>query len=315
MCGVLSYKTKTGKRLTKKEQAQRQAITEAMFLAMTKRGTDSTGLATADAKHYSLYKNIVSADVFIKDHKSQALLKNNSPLLIGHTRQATTGFITQKNAHPFQRGNIIGCHNGQVQNYLEIDDNVEVDSEVIFSELNKNGNNYRKTFKRLSGDFVILWTDTNELNSLYFVAHDNPLAIAKVPSLDTYFLCSYAFDLEMILTASGLKFEMGKVKENRVYVIDEKNKIYEDKIKFKKASRIIYSDEKYWEAEAMKWEKESPNEVANDDFNCCMCGTALTDRLYYNDHTAEAYCEICYPDIEQYGYGKFELLELRGDKI
>jgi len=53
--------------------------------------------------------------------------------VFGHARFATTGTISQRNAHPFQYGRITGAHNGVVYNFGDLKQSgMEVDSESIF---------------------------------------------------------------------------------------------------------------------------------------------------------------------------------------
>lgn len=59
--------------------------------------------------------------------------------VMGHTRYASTGEVTIKNAHPFELGSLIGAHNGIVANHQELNvrhqRTCEVDSEHIFLHL------------------------------------------------------------------------------------------------------------------------------------------------------------------------------------
>lgn len=65
-------------------------------------------------------------------------LMNHETALI-HTRYATWGDKTAENSHPFQVGNILGVHNGQIYNHREVAAKYEieynVDSELIFHQL------------------------------------------------------------------------------------------------------------------------------------------------------------------------------------
>ena len=44
-------------------------------------------------------------------------INNDTISIIGHTRAATTGAVTTRNAHPFSYGSIIGAHNGIIDNW------------------------------------------------------------------------------------------------------------------------------------------------------------------------------------------------------
>jgi glucosamine--fructose-6-phosphate aminotransferase (isomerizing) len=127
---------------------------------------------------------------------------------IGHTRWATHGRPTEENAHPHRdcTGNIVVVHNGIIENYLELKQQLaakghkfqtETDTEVIahLIEANYNGgpleNAVQKTVKQLSGVFALAVLSTRDPQKIvaarlgppaviglgqkeYFVASDIP---------------------------------------------------------------------------------------------------------------------------------------------
>src|ERR1700685_171411 len=98
---------------------------------------------------------------------------------IGHTRWATHGRPTEENAHPHRdcKGEIVVVHNGIVENYVELKQELEreghkfvteTDTEIVAHLVEKymDGgpleNAVRKTVKRLSGDYALAILSTKD---------------------------------------------------------------------------------------------------------------------------------------------------------
>ncbi len=140
------------------------------------RGYDSAGVA------------VVSQNGKLEIRRASGKLRNLeeavrlSPLEgmygIGHTRWATHGRPTEENAHPHRdcTGEIVVVHNGIIENYLELKQQLaakghkfvtETDTEVIahLVEANLNGkleNAVQKTVKQLSGVYALAVVSTKD---------------------------------------------------------------------------------------------------------------------------------------------------------
>lgn len=108
MCGIVGY--------IGEKTAQDVLITELKRLEY--RGYDSAGIMTLSPQHSATLlraKGKVSALVDIASAHT-----TTDTMGIGHTRWATHGAPSERNAHPHQVGNIYVVHNGIIENYQEL---------------------------------------------------------------------------------------------------------------------------------------------------------------------------------------------------
>jgi glucosamine 6-phosphate synthetase-like amidotransferase/phosphosugar isomerase protein len=285
MCGICGYVT------TNKNKRNVSAF-KALLIANESRGDQSTGIALEG----KIIKAVECSSDFVTTVKDEVIQK--SLFAMGHTRFATTGTISKKNAHPFQYGAITGVHNGIVTNYTDVTPEVTVDSEAIFKLLERHKNNYKAVFKRLTGVFAIAWTYKGDL---YLVRHDNPLSIAI--SGDTVFFSSEFYHLYSVMYASGVNFEIiEEIEPDLVYKITPDLTITKEKIKFKKDSytkvtKTPYSS--YYDTDDYK--EQSPElifEALMDYTGCATCGILGLDHGYVNMNTYEAYCLDCVEKLD-----------------
>jgi len=143
---------------------------------MEYRGYDSVGVATKSENQISVKKGIGKVD-----EVNESLKLSNLPgnIGIGHTRWATHGKVTDENAHPHSSnsGKITIVHNGVIENFTELKENLqkngftfksETDTEVIVNLIQQNLSKYSdvkksilKTVSQLKGHFafVVMFDD------------------------------------------------------------------------------------------------------------------------------------------------------------
>lgn len=136
------------------------------------RGYDSAGLSVLNEGKIKT----VRAEGKIKALEDKLSKENfNGHLGIGHTRWATHGAPSERNAHPHRVGDISLVHNGIIENYLEIkkdllkrnaviksDTDSELVAHLINEEIQKTNNLFQavqKTLGKLVGAFsiVVIW--------------------------------------------------------------------------------------------------------------------------------------------------------------
>ncbi len=112
---------------------------------------------------------------------------------IGHTRWATHGGVSDRNAHPHKSGKVTLVHNGIIENYAllkeeyELEDKLvsETDTEVVAALINKfyNGDPkaaIKRAVKKIKGTyaFVIMFDDIPD--TIFAVRNVSPIVVARV---------------------------------------------------------------------------------------------------------------------------------------
>ncbi|WP_086252811.1 glutamine--fructose-6-phosphate transaminase (isomerizing) [Campylobacter devanensis] len=183
MCGIVGY---IGKK--EKKNIILNGLKELEY-----RGYDSAGMAIISGNEMSYYKAVGKLENLASKMKECQYLGNG--VAIGHTRWATHGKPTEINAHPHLGEYSFVIHNGIIENYKELKDELEAsgvkflsqtDTEVIvhlFEEYNKSAKTpfeaYKKTISRLKGAYATLLVSKSSPDEIFFAKNAAPLIIAR----------------------------------------------------------------------------------------------------------------------------------------
>lgn len=179
MCGIIGC-------VSHKEDAIEKVIDGLKHLEY--RGYDSAGIAFLENNEIIIKKEvgrISNLEKLINDEKSY--------VSIGHTRWATHGKPTKINAHPHSQGNITLVHNGIIENFMEIknellnngcsfvsDTDTEVAGAYIDYLYSQNRNMIRalsEASKRFLGSYSFGIINSNEPDKIYAIRKDSPLIV------------------------------------------------------------------------------------------------------------------------------------------
>lgn len=208
------------------------------------RGYDSAGIAIHNGSH----TDVVRAEGKLKNLVTKIdKLKVCGSVGIGHTRWATHGKPSEKNAHPHRVGSTIIVHNGIIENYEELklllpkkgkELKSETDTEVVahLIELNRSSEAnflkaFRKTIAQLEGTYAILALDEKDPQVLYVAKKDSPIVIglgekenfvaSDVPAL-------LPFTRNVIFLENG---DISVIEKNKVTFYDKNSKKVTKKVK------------------------------------------------------------------------------------
>ncbi len=169
------------------------------------RGYDSVGIATYSSSGIKIKKDKGKIDDVSKDLHLEEL---PGEIGIGHVRWATHGLPTQINAHPHTdcEGKIAVVHNGIIENYKELKDQLQreghlfksqTDTEVIphlIEKYSKEGADLEdainKAINKLHGSYAFAVISVDEPNKIMGVRKESPLILGLGDG--EYFLASDA---------------------------------------------------------------------------------------------------------------------------
>ena len=174
------------------------------------RGYDSAGCAMLSAKKHKL--NVYKAKGKVSDLVKFAEGKDVSGSIgIAHTRWATHGVPSEVNAHPHvsQSGNLTLVHNGIIENYATLREQLkkhgfsfksETDTEVLVQlieyVMEKNAVDLptavRVALGKVYGAYAIAVIDSRNPNVLVAARKSSPLAVGVVADNSEFFLASDA---------------------------------------------------------------------------------------------------------------------------
>lgn len=183
MCGIVGY---IGKKETTK-------ILLDGLKELEYRGYDSAGIAVLKDNRIDVFKAL--GKLVNLEEKVNSTASDSYELGIGHTRWATHGKPTELNAHPHLGEYSYVVHNGIIENYKELKEELtakghkfvsQTDTEVIvhlfenfYNQENDTKKAFQNTILRLEGAFSILLITKADPTKVFFFKHGSPLIVAK----------------------------------------------------------------------------------------------------------------------------------------
>lgn len=202
MCGILGVASTEGL----KNRAARLQFLKMGLDIDSWRGWESTGLALVTQGSLDnpiVYKRALNGRDFIQLNQVEKYLNDieKYSVAIGHNRAATTGrgSIIDRNAHPFQYGDVTLVHNGHIRNTHQLKDAARgadclVDSAHVAYSMAFNGE--KETLETVDGGFVFVWWNSKEQKLNIARNTERPLHFAFAAKENTLY---WASEVEQLL--------------------------------------------------------------------------------------------------------------------
>ncbi len=289
MCGIVGY---IGPK--EKKEILLDGLQELEY-----RGYDSAGIAVIEGKKLSNFKAIGKLKNLRE--KTKSYKSEGFGISIGHTRWATHGKPTELNAHPHLGAYSYVVHNGIIENYQNLKEELQkdgvtflsqTDTETIvhlFEKFNNAMNDpfpaFQKTIEKLEGAYATLLITEAAPDTIFFAKNGSPMLIG-FDGEEVYFASS---DTPIIGKANEVYYledgEYGFVKEGKVTLFNEegeknftKQALTADKISAQKDGYRFFMEKEIYEQ----------SHVMTDT----MMGRVLDDSIHFEELDKDFFDDI-----------------------
>jgi len=191
------------------------------------RGTHSTGIAAVTTQgRVKIAKDTLLPPHLLETKEGKEIFHGFNFVLMGHNRYATKGAITAENAHPFEVGDIVGCHNGTIRSQWRLPDAKDFDSDShnIMHSINKIG--IEETWKILDGAAALVWWNSDECTLNFLRNSERPLYYLMFKN--QIFWASEPWMIHVARTRAGFEYSKEtELKPNILLSVDFKKNTYE----------------------------------------------------------------------------------------
>ncbi|MDM5272639.1 glutamine--fructose-6-phosphate transaminase (isomerizing) [Sulfurovum sp. zt1-1] len=305
MCGIVGY-------LGTKEKKE---ILLDGLQELEYRGYDSAGIAVIEGKKLDSFKAIGKLENLRE--KTKSFHSEGFGISIGHTRWATHGKPTELNAHPHLGRYSYVVHNGIIENYQALKEELisegfnflsQTDTETIVHLYEKYYNQsedpfkaFEQTVNRLEGAYATLLISESAPDTIFFAKNGSPMLLG-FDGEEIYFASS---DTPIIGKASEVYYledgEYGYAKEGTIKLFNAngeksftKQPLKADKTLAQKDGYRFFMEKEIYEQSRVMSETMMGRvldkgiefeELSNDFFNginaikICACGTSYHSAL------------------------------------
>ncbi|AQW80738.1 L-glutamine:D-fructose-6-phosphate aminotransferase [Campylobacter pinnipediorum subsp. pinnipediorum] len=276
MCGIVGY---IG-------ESEKKNIILSGLKELEYRGYDSAGMAVMSDDDIQYFKAVGKLENLADKTKDFSL--SGMGVAIGHTRWATHGKPTEINAHPHLGEHSFVVHNGIIENYKELKDELEAkgvkfisqtDTEVIVHLFEENVKHTDDVFKayemsiaRLKGAYATLLITKLAPNKIFFAKDAAPLAIAKNDK-DLFFASS---DAAVIGVANEVAYLDDK---SYGFISDTDIWVYKDSKPIKPMFIPLPKDKTYAQKEGYRFFMEKEIYEQSSVVSDCLMGRVKKQKI------------------------------------
>jgi len=144
--------------------------------------------------------------------------------VIGHVRASTVGSNSAQNAHPFNFPNLVGAHNGTLQDkkYLDIQSD-KTDSELMFKDMNERGIVPVLAELDKNSAYAVTIYDRKSQRMIFARNSKRTLWFCVLEDRDVIYWASEAWMLTGVTARSGLKHKTFALKPGVVLELNPAN--------------------------------------------------------------------------------------------